>query len=160
MKKICKLLYVFLVLGLALGLIKTIQIASKKVNKCKKQGEKNKQYYNLYDHWIELKNNNIAISGYFEQKGYKTIAIYGMGDVGVQFARELELLPNITVKYVIDKNIYSDKVIFPKVDLGKDLPDVDVIVVTPIFAYKSIKRELEEYVHCPIISIEDVIYDL
>ena len=41
-----------------------------------------------------------------------------------------------------------------------NLEEVDVIIVTAIHYYDEIEREMSEYVDCPIVSLEDVIYDL
>ena len=40
------------------------------------------------------------------------------------------------------------------------LEAVDVIVVTPITSFFEIEDELSKKVSCPIISIEDVIFDM
>lgn len=155
-----KVIYLVIIILAGVGWLKTIKIASQKIKKLEKQVEKNKQYYNLYDHWIEAKNNGAVLDNYFKKNEYYNIAIYGLGDVGMQFAREMNSSSNVTVKYVMDKNICADKAIFPRLEINDDLPVVDAIIVTPIFAFDSIKKELENYVSCPIICIEDVIYDL
>lgn len=142
------------------GWLKTVSLASKKIREKEKAVEKNKQYYNLYNHWIEMKNKGQALDDFFVRNNYKSIAIYGMGDVGMQLAREMEYSKNVDVKYVIDKNIYADKVIFEKKELNMSLPKVDAIVVTPIFAYEKIANEIKNFVDYPVISIEEVVYSM
>ena len=44
--------------------------------------------------------------------------------------------------------------------LEDDFENADVIVVTAIFAYSIIKKELAEKTNIPVISLEDVIYGI
>ena len=44
--------------------------------------------------------------------------------------------------------------------LTDDLPETDVIVVTAIYFYEEIREELSQLVDCPIISLEDVVYEI
>lgn len=116
---------------------------------------KYEQYYYLLNKWVELKQKNINIVQYFEDRNCKDIAIYGMGEVGVRLLEELQE-KNINIKYVIDQknnplNLVTNKSINKKIE-------ADIVVVTPIFAYDSIKKQLKNYCSCPIVSIEEVIF--
>ena len=44
--------------------------------------------------------------------------------------------------------------------LEDELPDTDVIVVTPYASFKEIKEILEEKVSCPIVSLEEVVWSV
>jgi len=120
--------------------------------------EKFKNYYYLANHWLDLKQNNISIAGYFEDNNINTIAIYGMGEMGKRLIKELKD-SNIDVKYVVDKNenlvIDDDIKIVAKESIFQQ---VDALIVTATFAFNEIKKELEEKVSFPVISLEDVIY--
>ena len=66
----------------------------------------------------------------------------------------------IDVKYGIDKNadgIYSD---IELVTMEDKLETVDAIVVTPIFFFDQIEEELSKKISCPIISLEDILYEV
>ena len=66
----------------------------------------------------------------------------------------------IQVKYIIDKNadtIYAD---IDVVEPENILEDVDVIVVTAIHYFDEIEMMLGEKVDYPVISLEDVIYEV
>ena len=41
-----------------------------------------------------------------------------------------------------------------------DLPEVDLIVVTPVHYFDEIEEMLADKVDCPVISIEDVVYEV
>ena len=111
----------------------------------------------MLNQWVRLKNQNKSLSEYFVEKGYKKIAIYGMAHTGLVFQEEMDD-SEIEILYGIDRNadsIYSDiKVKKP----SEDLDAVDAIVVTPVYYFESIKKDLENKVHCPIISLEEVVY--
>ena len=62
--------------------------------------------------------------------------------------------------YGIDKNadnIYAD---IDVVSLNDKLDEVDVIIVTAITFFDQIVEELSNKVKCPIVSIEDILYDI
>ena len=64
------------------------------------------------------------------------------------------------VKYIIDKNadcIYSDVDVITPDD---DLEQVDVIVVTAIYYFDEIEEMLSQKVDYPIISLEDILYEV
>lgn len=131
----------------------------KKINNLLKEKEKKtnkfKKYYNILNQWLYNKNQGIEISEYFIKKGYNNIAIYGMGELGSRLYEELKgSLINIT--YAIDKVAYSKYSEIKIVEASQDLDEVDVIVVTPIFDYESIKETLEEKTDNTIISLEDI----
>ena len=54
-------------------------------------------------------------------------------------------------------NIYSE---IQVKSLEDDLDEVDVIVVTAISFFDEIEFELEKRVDCPIVSIEDALYEI
>ena len=66
----------------------------------------------------------------------------------------------VTVVYGIDKNavsLYSDVDI---VSMEDDLEIVDAIVVTAITFFDEIEEQLSEKIDCPIISLEDILYEV
>ena len=82
-----------------------------------------------------------------------------MGELGTRLYEELKD-SNIVIKYVADK---SSSINMPDVNIidVKDMTDdVDVIVVTPIFAMDDIRIMLEKRLNCPIISLEDIVYEI
>ena len=67
---------------------------------------------------------------------------------------------NVEVVYGIDKkadSIYLDKKILTVED---ELEEVDVIVVTAITFFDEIEKTLKNKVECPIISLEDILYEI
>ena len=98
------------------------------------------------------------IEEYFLNQGYTHIAIYGMGDVGKILLNELDG-GNIQIAYVVDKSEVSlgDRVRLIKPNQSFD--KVDLIVVTAIGDFENICRMISQKVQCPILSIEDIVFE-
>ena len=131
----------------------------KGVEKKDEKVNKFKSYYNMLNQWLYLKQNDKSITKYFEDNNYKSIAIYGMGEMGSRLYDDLRN-SDISVKYAIDKKAvgtYEDLVVY---DLEDEFEDVDVIIVSAVSAFDEIEDELSDKVKCPIISLEDVVYEV
>lgn len=118
---------------------------------------KMKEFYELLVAWLALKQENKSLSDYFTKNNYKTVAIYGMKELGERLLDELQG-SEIEIKYIIDRNadeIYVDLDVLTPDD---ELEDVDVVVVTAIHYFGEIEEEMSNKMSCPIISLEDVIY--
>lgn len=133
------------------------KVLIKTVNKSQEMSEKHLSLYMVTNDWLRLKQDGKSLTAYFERKGYKKIAIYGMHYMGISLLNELKD-SGVEVKYGIDRNaghIFADcRVITP----DETFEDVDAIVVTPIFYFESIEEELSSKVGCPIVSLEEVLY--
>lgn len=132
-----------------------LKIVSKKDEKVNKF----KDYYNLLNRWLIVKHEGKSLEQYFIDNGYKTIAIYGMGELGNRLYEELKNT-NITIKYAIDKEAGSTYSELEIINIEDELEKVDVVIVSAIFAYEKIEKELQQLIDYPIISLEDVIYEL
>lgn len=115
--------------------------------------------FRLMNQWVKIKQNGKNLSEYFEKRGYRRIAVYGMGYIGETLIDELKN-SNVKVVYGIDRNastIYSEvNIIFP----NEIIEPIDVIVVTVVTSYKHILMNLSKEVKYPIISLKDVVYDI
>ena len=66
----------------------------------------------------------------------------------------------IDIKYAIDKNadrIYTDLNIITPED---SFEAVDAIIVTPVFYFKEIEKNLEKKTDALILSLDDILYQL
>lgn len=136
------------------------KMMSKDVIKWQKLSDKNLQLFLLMNKWLKIKHRgNIHIREYFEKEGYKTIAVYGLSHVGERLLEELKD-SEVEIKYAIDKNaagIYLDIEVYSPDD---NLPRVDAVVVTAVYFFDEITHNLKDKVTCPIISLEDIMYDM
>ena len=92
--------------------------------------------------------------------GYRHIAVYGMAELGNRLMEDLED-SSVQIDYGIDRDISCsiariDEVYYPE----DELPETDVIVVTPYSMFEEIKELLEKKVKCPVISLEEVVWSV
>lgn len=115
--------------------------------------------YCAFDRWLQIRQEGRTLAEYFEKHNYKTVAIYGMKELGERLLDELKD-SDVKVCYAIDKNadqIYADVDIVTPDD---ELEPVDVIVVTAIYYFDEIAENLSEKVDYPIVSLEDIVYEV
>lgn len=147
------------IMGAAVGAAIVSKMATITMDERTKKVDKFKSYYHMLNQWILIKKEGKSLEKYFLDRGYKTIAIYGMGEMGNRLYEELKDSV-VEVKYAVDKNAsraYSELDI---VDLEDDLEEVDAIVVTAVFEFDEIENNLSEKGNFSIVSLEDVIYEL
>lgn len=131
----------------------------KKNQKIQGMSDKHLSLFLMMNQWVKIKQENKKLEEYFEENGFNVIAIYGMSYVGETLLNELRNT-KVNVVYGIDKNkntIYTDVNI---VSLDEELEEVDAIIVTAITYFDEIKEKLLNKVKCPIISLEDILYEI
>lgn len=146
---ICALISVFV----------TKKTMQKKIKKEKNMAKKHLDLYLMMNQWVKIKQEGKSILSYFKDNGYKKIAIYGMNYAGNTLLRELKTSEILAV-YGIDKKaneIYADIDVFSP---DEPLEEVDCIIVTAISFFEEIKKELESRVNCPVISLQDILYEI
>lgn len=150
-------------LGAIWGVAGTVTImgdtSGKMVNKWKTMSDKHFALFMLLNKWIKTKQEGKHIRTYFEKNGYKSVAIYGLSYVGERLLEELNEC-DVEIKYAVDRNaqsIYSDIKIYTVED---ELPEVDVMIVTAVYFFDDIYNDLVDKVNCPIVSLEDVLYEI
>lgn len=144
-------------IGAVIGM--AVTYISIKLNKPSNRGDKFKIYYNTLNQWLKIKNSNKKLEDYFLNNNYKSVAIYGMGELGNRFYEEMKK-SSIEVKYAIDQNAqytYSDLKIY---GLDDKLEKVDIVVVTAVFAYEEIMTTLKDKIDAEIISLEDIVFEV
>lgn len=144
-----------------LGIIFLTQIREKdrQIKHWRQSADKSAQIMKLYDQWIFIHQDHKSIYDYFAEKGIKSIAIYGMDNVGERFYEELKDT-DIKIKYAIDKkggSINSDiKMVSPEDELER----VDAIVVTVVYYFDAIFKNLSSKTNIPIISLEEILHEV
>lgn len=145
--------------GAAAGGIAAKQASVKKIKKMNEGGAKVHELYMAFDQWLQIRQEGKTLVEYFTKNGYKTVAVYGMKELGERLIDELKG-SGVTVSYAIDKNADC---IYAEVDVvtpDEELAEVDVIVVTAITYFDEIEEMLCEKVDCPIVSLEDILYEI
>ncbi|MEZ3463472.1 MAG: hypothetical protein K1W23_15250 [Lachnospiraceae bacterium] len=145
--------------GAFFGALGVRKVMKDKVAHKSKMSEKHLALYLMMNQWVKVKQENRSIADYLEKNGYREIAIYGLNYVGETLMSELEN-SNVKVMYAVDKN--ADR-IFADVDVltpDERLPEVDAVIVTPITFFDEIEDCLSEKLDCPILSMEDILYEV
>lgn len=147
------------VVGGVVGTIGKKTVDDKQIKENRQMSDKHLALYLMMNQWVKVKQEGKSLVSYFEQKGYREIAVYGMSYAGATLIRELEGT-NIRVKYGIDTravHIYADMEVVIPDDVNEE---VDAIVVTPITFFDEIEIKLSAKVNCPIISLEDILEEI
>lgn len=113
--------------------------------------------YKCMNQFLVLKQKGIDISNFFSDRGIYTIAIYGVHYLGQRLRDELDE-SKVKVKYAIDKKTEVEDWQIPIFHPDENLPEVDAIIITPVFDFLEIKQKLSVKMECPIISIEALLF--
>jgi len=135
------------------------RIAKSLILKERKAAMKHMEMFHLMNRWVEIKRDKHILADYFNEKKIESIAIYGMNYIGNRLLKELSNTA-IDVKYGIDVDVrlfYPD---FRILRFEDDFDVVDAVVVTPFLHFEEIKCKLREKIDCPIINIEDILYEI
>ncbi len=139
------------------GVVKKTVIGE--TEKLKVQSDKHLARYLMMNQWVKVKQAGKSPAAYLERNGYKKIAIYGMSYAGETLLDELKGT-GIEVAYAIDRNaasIYSEVGV---VSMEDNFEEVDAVVVTAIAFFDEIEEALETKMDCPILSLEDILYEV
>ena len=88
--------------GLAGGAIGVGKMTGSKVNDWKQMSDKHLELFLMMNQWVKVKQEGKHLASYFEKKGYKTIAVYGMSFAGETLVNELKG-SGIQILYGIDQ---------------------------------------------------------
>lgn len=116
-------------------------------------------FYHILIRWLQMKQEKKSLAEYFKQNEYRTVAVYGMKEIGVLLCNELRQ-EGIDIKYAIDKNADKINVDIETVKPTSEMPEVDVIVVTATHYFDSIYMELQELTEAEIVSITDILWSI
>ena len=110
----------------------------------------------LYSLWERGKGSEKQLKEFFCKYNIESVAIYGMGKAGKMLYDEIKKT-SVEVRYAIDQKAdrkYKDlQVISPQ----SDLPEVDLVIITVIYEYNAIARELRKKMNCLLLSLEQIL---
>lgn len=144
------------VTGMALGIFFTGKILLEKVLYYRELSEKHLNIMEMFKKWLIMLESGGTAADYFHERKFRTVAIYGMGYLGERLLEELRTT-DIQIKYIIDKKAGSIFGGVPVRALTDNLEPVDAIIVTPVYYFYSVKRELKKRTDSSIISLEEVL---
>ena len=122
------------------------------------------KYYYVFNKWVSNVNQGVNNEMLLKDRGVQTVAVYGNGEVGCRFVESLKGT-SIKVECIIEKR--ADEIPMGENNgikiVGRnetsEYSHVDAIIVTPMYYYEKIERELlEKNIEPEIISIEDLLF--
>jgi len=120
-----------------------------------------KKKLGLLCQWIRLQQRGIGLAEFFQDREIGSIAIYGMGEIGLLLYDELEKENESLVKYAIDKSGKAFREYLPTYWLKKGLPPVDAIIITPVLITDEIEEEIyDAYGETVTYVFEEILYEL
>lgn len=143
------------IVSFAVGIILGGKMLVGMINDYKTRMQRNLSNMMLFNNWLEFIYSGGSIDQYFYNHGYKKIMIYGNGYIGKRLGQALSDT-EVEVVAVMDKAALSDE---NDMVIGVDssIPDVDCIVVTPVFFFDTIYEMLRVRTEAPVISIQVII---
>ena len=145
------ILMISLVMGFAAGVSIIRQREKKAKQKEKEMSEKHLALFLMMNQWVQVKQEGKKLADYLSEHGYKNIAVYGMSFAGERLVNELR---------GTDKQadtLYSE---IDLVSLEDEWKEVDAIIVTAITFFDEIEKMLSQRIYCPILSLEDILYEI
>lgn len=126
--------------------------------------ERYKGYFNTLNQWMHLKQGGVSVARYLRQMGWRTVAVYGLGELGQHLCREL-YGEGIRVEYGIDRNADDKEAIdfcsgIHISDLGHEFTGVDAVIVTLPHLFQSLQGSLAEKFRCPVLDLERVLFEV
>lgn len=128
------------------------------IGKLEEDNAKFYEFYSLLLQWVHMRNEGKTIGAYLNKCGYRTIAIYGMKELGEELLYELKD-SEVEVKYAIDKNADDLHVETNVYRPDEKLEPVDAVIVTAVHWFEEIEIDMKKKLGCPVLSLEDVVYD-
>lgn len=152
-----KIVYMILgtvILALLLSLVFILRTYFQKCNDYEIQMIQLKRMNQLYSLWE--RGSERQLKKFFCKYNIESVAIYGMGKAGKILYDELKKT-SVEVRYAIDQNPnrkYKDlQIVSPK----SDLPEVDLVIITALYEYNAIARELRKKMNCLLLSLEQIL---
>ncbi|HBA68062.1 MAG TPA: hypothetical protein DCZ40_01720 [Lachnospiraceae bacterium] len=125
------------------------------------ENERNKKKFDLMCQWMKLKIQGIYLIEFFQDRGFQSIAIFGMGEIGQLMYDELVMEKKLTIQYAIDQSGIQYLESLPVYCLDKDLPKVDAIVITPVLITDQLEEQIYESLgECVTFVFEEILYEL
>ena len=145
--------------GVAAGVYTAGKAMKKKLDYKANMSDKHLALFLMMNEWVRIKQENKSIAEYLEKEGYKEIAVYGINYAGETLVRELEGSA-VSVKYGIDRNADNICAEIEVITPERELPKVDAVIVTAITFFDEIEEQLSVQIDCPILSLEDILYEV
>ena len=158
MKKIVSKLIVF-VAGVCTGIFVMVKVCEKFMYGEKERADKNGYIFRCMCKWMKARQQGGSVGQVLKKRDIREIAIYGMGGTGQCLEREL-VETDIEIKYIIDRADIEGKEKYLRYSPEEELPDVQAIIVTPVYEYAEIAESLRKDDDTMVISLEELVDEM
>lgn len=145
--------------GITAGAGVVAKVLGKSLSRTNNLSDKHLALFLMMNQWVKVKQEGKNLADYFKTNDYKKIAIYGMSYAGETLFDELRD-SGIEVAYGMDNRANSIYLDLDIVTMEDSLEKVDAVVVTAITYFEEITEKLERKLDCPILSLEDILYEI
>ncbi len=122
-----------------------------------KKLQKSVLFYWVFTRWMDLKIRGVGIADILNRLKYNKIAVYGYAELGQLLCKEL-INTKIQVSYLIDKKVKDTGIEnLPVYAPQRELPEVDAIVVTAVYYFDEIQKELLHMGYRNVISFRNLL---
>ncbi len=153
-------LAILILAGAAAGIRITIKSERSRRREAEKMSGKFSALFHMMNQWVKVKQAGKNLSSYFLKNNYKKIAVYGMGYAGKALLEELRAT-EINVVYGIDRKAEDLHMDIHIVSPDAPFPEgADAVVVTAVDSFEEIEESLSKKTDCPIISLEEIVFEV
>ncbi len=121
---------------------------------------KYKLMFMLQSIWNSSVREGNSIADWLRRESFRNVAIYGLGNMGINLFHEIRNCDDIEIRFLMDRNLSGEYEGIRIIDKEDKLPVVDCMIITVISSYESIKSELDEKISGAIVSLEDIIHEV
>lgn len=162
MKKIINyvgIIVISVIVGIITGVVMIMRFCEKVMKNESDRANKNGYIFRKACKWLRAEQRRQTIDLKLMERQISEVAIYGKGQMGKCLINELEN-SNVKIKYLIDKDGNSNEFQYKCYHPEDLLPEVQAIIVTPIYQFAEIAAELKYSGNVQIISLEELIDEL
>lgn len=120
-------------------------------------------FYWMLTKWVDRKIKGQNIADMLRMCGYTKIAIYGFAELGRLLCKEI-LQGGMQVEYILDKTVAATGIeelpVYKPADIRESdqgFLRIDVVIVTAVYYFEEIKRELTEMGYQNVISMRTLL---
>lgn len=110
----------------------------------------------VLEEWLAMRCRGCSIADALKRRGFRAVAIYGMGTLGSHLYQELEN-SDIQVKYIIDrrpiKGVYHAEVCSAE----EKISGVDAVIVTSVYQFEEMERQIRKSNEIQVISLLELL---
>lgn len=124
------------------------------INNYKMRADRNLSNMVVLNDWLDYIYSGGKVEDFFQEHSYKKIMIYGNGYIGARLSQALRKT-NIEVTAIMDRDGKTDTE-GAVIGIDTEIPDVDCIIITPVYFYDEILTVLASKTQVPMISVKEL----